>query len=53
MGYYQSHPYRRTKVVLFNLSLEGGDHTFSKGISSKVDVTARLEFELAYYDVTV
>ena len=28
-------------------------HTFPKGISPKVNVIARLEFELAYYDVTV
>ena len=28
-------------------------HTFSKGISAKVNVIARLEFELAYYDVIV
>ena len=28
-------------------------HTFPKGISPKVNVLARLEFELAYYDVTI
>ena len=28
-------------------------HTFSKGISPKVNVVAWLEFELAYYDVVV
>ena len=27
--------------------------TFPKGISPKVNVIARLEFELAYYDVVV
>ena len=28
-------------------------HTFPKGISPKGNIIARLEFELAYYDVTV
>ena len=28
-------------------------HTFSKGISLKVNRLARLEFELIYYDVAV
>ena len=28
-------------------------HAFAKGISSKVNVIARLEFELVYYDSTV
>ena len=28
-------------------------HTFSKGISPKVSVIARLGFELAYYDIAV
>ena len=28
-------------------------HDFPKNISSKVNVIARLEFELAYYDVVV
>ena len=28
-------------------------HTFPKGICSKVNVMARLEYELAYYDFTV
>ena len=46
-------------MVLSILLLGGGKgvHTFPKGISSKVNtrelVIARLEFELAYYDVTV
>ena len=30
-----------------------GVHAFSKGISPKVNVIARLEFELAFYDVAV
>ena len=30
-----------------------GVHTFPKGICSKVNVIARLEFELAYYDSAV
>ena len=33
--------------------VDKGFHMFSKGISPKVDILARLEFELAYYDVTV
>ena len=28
-------------------------HTFFKSISPKVNITARLEFELTYYDVTI
>ncbi len=28
-------------------------HTFPKGICSKVNVIARLEYELAYYDTAV
>ena len=30
-----------------------GVHTFPKGICPKVNVKARLEFELAYYDSAV
>ena len=30
-----------------------GIHTFLKGIIPKVNIIAQLEFELAYYDVTV
>ena len=43
-------------MILFNpqLSRYGeGVHTFLKGICPKVNVIARLEFELAYYDVAV
>ena len=43
-------------VVLFNPYLEVGDegvHTIPKDISSKVNIIARPEFELAYYDVTI
>ena len=49
--YCQSHPYRRTVLISFNqLLVEVGGkryHTFFKGISLKVNVQARLEFELA------
>ena len=42
---------RRTVVVLLNHSWEEkGVHTFPKGICPKVNVIARLEYELAYYD---
>ena len=30
-----------------------GVHTFSKGVHSKVNIIAQLEFELAYYDSVV
>ena len=30
-----------------------GVYTFPKGISSKMNISAQLEFELAFYDVTV
>ena len=33
--------------------VDKGIHTFSKGISLKVNLINQLEFELAYYDVTV
>ena len=33
--------------------MDKGLHTFPIGISPKVNVVAGLEFELAYYDVTV
>ena len=36
--------------------IAGGDkkvHSFSKGISPKMNVIVQLEFEFAYYDVTV
>ena len=40
--------------ILSNLSLRGsGFYNFPKSICSKVNVIARLEFELAYYDFTV
>ena len=49
-----SHSPRRTVVVLFNHSWEDkGVHTFPKGICPKVNVIARLEYELAYYDSAV
>ena len=35
------------------LLFDEGIHTFFKGISPKVNVIARLEFELAYYDIIV
>ena len=42
-------------MLLFNPLLEKKEefHTFPKGISPKMDVVARLEFELAYNEVTV
>ena len=41
-------------MVLFNPYLgDKGAHTFPKGISLKVDVIMRPEFQLAYYDVAV
>ena len=42
-------------MVLINPSLEGIRKVipFPKGVSPKVNVIARLEFELAYYDVTI
>ena len=43
-------------MVLSNLLLEGKDkgfHTFPKGISLKVNVTVRLDIELASYNVAV
>ena len=33
--------------------MDKGVHTFPKGISSKVNVTMRLEFELIYFGVAV
>ena len=46
---------RKTVVVLFNPHLGGGSeiHAFLKDISWKVKVITQVEFELAYYDVTV
>ena len=41
----QNYPYRRTEGVLFNLQI--------KDISPRVNIIARLELEVAYYDVTV
>ena len=41
-------------MVLFNQNLRDKKiHIFPKGISPKVNVIARLESELAYYNVTV
>ena len=41
-------------MVVFNPELEKGEgHTFLKVITPKVKIIERLEFELAYYDVTV
>ena len=33
--------------------MDKGVHTFTKGISMKLNVIERLEFELTYYNVTV
>ena len=50
----QSYPCRRTEVILFNPWVgRQRFHTFSKGICQKVNVKARLEFELIYYNVKV
>ena len=40
-------------MVLFNPWEDKGIHTIPKGICPKVNVVARLEYELAYYDSTV
>ena len=52
---YESHYCKRTVVMLFSPLMEVNKdvHTFFKGISLKVNVIARLEFELAYYKVAV
>ena len=48
------HSHRRTVVGLFTHSWEDRvAHTFPKGIYSKVNIIARLEFELAYYDFAI
>ena len=49
------HPYRKTEMILFNPIAGGdkGERTFPKGISPKVNVIARLEFELAYFEAAV
>ena len=51
----QIFPYRRTVGKLFNPLLRGGEelHFFPKGIYLKMNVIARLQFEIAYYDVAV
>ena len=42
---------KKTVIVLFNPQL--GVLTFSKNIYPKVNVLARLDFELSYYDVVI
>ena len=37
----------------FNLELDKKDYTFPKGFSPKVNVIEYLEFDFAYYDITV
>ena len=49
--YYLIHACRRTIKPLAGGNMEV--HSFPKGISLNVKVIARLEFELAYYSVTV
>ena len=47
---------KKTVVVLFNQYLGEGRkevHIFLKDISRKINVIARLEFELTYYDSAV
>ena len=46
------YPWRRAAVVTDSCE-EKGFHTFPNSFSSKVSVTAGVEFELAYYEVTV
>ena len=57
MGYLIPKPWGRKTLILFYLDLEeGGDkglHTFSIGISPKVNVTTQLEFELGYVEAVV
>ena len=43
-----NHAYKRTAVVIFK-----GVHTFPKGICPKVNVIARLDFELVHDDSAV
>ena len=52
---YQNHPFRRTVVASFTQLLGEIKEIifFSKGISPKVNLILRLEFELAFSDVTV
>ena len=38
---------------MLTILLEQGFHTFLKGISPKINVESRLEFKLAYNNVTV
>ena len=54
LGYFdiKIHTFKRSVVVLFSWK-DVGVHTFDKGIRAKVNVIARLEFELAYNNVTV
>ena len=51
----QIHLFRKTVVILFNPCW--GDkvrgHTFPRVICPKVNIIARLEFELVYYELTV
>ena len=49
----QSHPLRKTVVVLFNPSLVGimGFIIMAKGVSPKVNAVARQEIELTKYNV--
>ena len=50
----QSNHWKRTVVVLLNPNLKRiWVHVFPNGISLKVNVVSRLEFQIAYYDVAV
>ena len=50
----QSHPCRRTEMILFNPKLrDKGVHSFPKGISPKVYVIAWLEFEFTNFEATI
>ena len=51
--YYQIHPFRTVMVLLSYRWDDKGVHTFPKCICPKVNIIARLEFELAYYNSAV
>ena len=56
MGYLMSKPTvsKNSGSTIYSIA-EGNQrvHTLPKGMRSKVNVIVRLEFELAYYDVSV
>ena len=52
LGYLMPKPFS-SKTYLTHSWEDKGVHTFPKGICPKVNVIARLEYELAYYDSAV